>query len=271
MTTSPTAPDAPRTLDVAVLRRLGQQLDVQTWPVVLDVEGIVVPPDTSTADSAAAADVLIARSGMIADDEPSSWTRTVVDVLSRPDRELELRTYNDAGVVRQCVARRGGVHVLASRVADTIDIRIVDVADTGALAAVVCSRFVDQKPCPVRGFSYPSAALIDRLGRCAAGVETTDALYAMGASAADATLISAALRGCRARTEIVAVAHDDGSLTQSSGAVAIFDTDRGRLIAGPGKALDGQVWTTLSPGSGHRIGQAVALLVETLPDGRWFA
>ena len=40
----------------------------------------------------------------------------------------------------------------------------------------------------------------------------------------------------------------------------------GRILAAPGTASDGRLWLTFMPGTGHRIGQALGLLAETLPD-----
>lgn len=37
-------------LDVAVLRGLGQRFGAQTWPVVLDIEGVLDIDDAAAAD-----------------------------------------------------------------------------------------------------------------------------------------------------------------------------------------------------------------------------
>lgn len=255
-------------LDVAVLRRLGERLGVQTWPVVLDIEGIFDGPSEPTLP--ADPDARIVALDLWADDEPVAWLGTAMRALSAPDRTIDVRTFTDTGVRRMCLARAGHHHALAVRDAAHVRLRLVDLHEAGALGSLLQRELGECAPCSFVAWSNPTDEFTDRLGRCRTGMETTDALHALGASPSDAVAISRAFASCRARTEIVAIAHDDGVLTQSSGAVAVFDTGKGRIVSSPSKSLDGRLWTTLSPGTGHRITQAIGLLIETLPDARWF-
>ncbi|MFE0750245.1 ESX secretion-associated protein EspG [Gordonia sp. NPDC058843] len=275
----PITDDAAMTLDAAVLRRLGERFGVQTWPVVLDLGNVSENPCASTETESRAladgdADVTITALDLIEHGEPTAWAATVLRVLAQPRREIEVRSYSDGSVRRIYLARNGHDHVLAKRTDRRVDVTVVDVADVGALAAVVRAQFDAfgaevSSPVDFTAFSAPSDEVVDRLGRCRTGTDTTDALHALGATPADAAVVSAALASCRTRTEIVASMNEDGRFAQSSGAVAVFDTERGRIVCSPSKSPDGRVWTTFSPGTGHRIAQAVSLLIETLPDGKW--
>ncbi|MDS1113969.1 ESX secretion-associated protein EspG [Gordonia westfalica] len=266
---TPTTRDAV-TLDAAALRRLGDRFGVQTWPVVLDMP--VDAEDESAQMSAdRERDADIVTSDLVDHDEPGPWLATVLRVLSQPQREIEMRSFTESGVRRICLARRGYEHVLAERVGDRLDLSVVEVTDVDDLGDLVRSRFDDSAQCEFTAFSAPTDELVEKLGGCSTNTEITDALYTLGAPLSDAVVMSAALGSCRVRTEIVASSNEDGRFSRSSGALAVFDTARGRLVSSPSKSPDGRVWTTLSPGSGHRIAQAVRLLIETLPDGTWSA
>ncbi|AFR50255.1 ESX secretion-associated protein EspG [Gordonia sp. KTR9] len=283
----PVTYDAGMAFDAAILRRLGERFGVQTWPVVLDLGDLGEVPGADTesgalaeaeaeaeADADADADATIASLDLVEHGEPTPWASTVLRVLAQPQREIEIRSYSDGFVRRICLARNGHDHVLAARTGSRVDVTVVDVPDVDALATAVRAQFAssgsdEASPADFTAFSAPSADVVDRLGRCRTGVETTDALHALGANPADAAIVSAAFASCRTRTEIVASMNEDGRFAQSSGAVAIFDTERGRIVSSPSKSPDGRVWTTFSPGTGHRIAQAISLLIETLPDGKW--
>ncbi|UEA58180.1 ESX secretion-associated protein EspG [Gordonia otitidis] len=270
-------------VEVATLRRVGARLGVACWPVVLDM--LEVDDDAYRASRTdAAADVRIAELGIIDDvDDPVPWLAAALRVLGCPDHELEIRTFTESGTIRACLATCGDEHVFAVRIDDTVEISVVELRDVADVCAVVrkhCTRMADNGS--VDSESRPSAALrfaalacpcdelADRLGRCRRTDDVTHALTRLGMSSADAGTVARALSDVVRRTEIVAVSHRDGLHTQSPGALGIIDTSRGRIVAGPSRSPDGRVWTTLSPGSGHRIGQAVGLLIETLPDGAWF-
>ncbi len=263
-----TTHDAPVALDAAVLRRLGDRFGVQTWPVVLDMP-VGAADETAQRLSDRENDAAIAALDLVDHDEPVPWLATVLRVLSRPEREIEMRSFTETGVRRICLARSGYEHVLAERVGDRLDLAVVEIADLDAVADLLRSRFDDATPCEFTSFSVPTDELVDGLGRSGSATEITDALYTLGAPLSDAVVISSAFASCRVRTEIVASANEDGRFSRSSGALAVFDTARGRIVSSPSKSPDGRVWTTLSPGSGHRIAQAVRLLTETLPDGTW--
>ena len=267
-------------MGVDVLRRLGELSGVQTWPVVLDIrtahEGV-----RELADANAAADGELADLGIIREaGEPVAWAAVALRVLAAADRQIEIRTVRSAGLSssepgipqmrRICLARNGHDHVLARRDGATVDVRTINVTSEGDVATTIARELDEQTPrAAFAAFGAPADELAARLSGCATAQDAADALHALGAPGSDAVAIASALMSCHSRSEIVAISRSDGVSTQSSGAVAVFDTERGRIVASPSKSPDGRVWTTLSPGGGHRIGQAIGLLIETLPEGRW--
>ena len=269
-------------VDVATLRRVGMRLGVTTWPVVLDLFAI-----DDDAERARAADIVadsrIAELRLIDDlGDPAPWLVAALRVLARPERELEIRTFTESDTIRGCLARRDGEHVFAVRRGDTIDITVVELNDGAGISALVRRHCTDRgddgradrsvvpsEPLEFGALACPCDELADRLGRCLTTGEVARTLTRLGMPPSDSGTVARAFATIERRTEIVAVSRRDGLLTQSPGALGVIDTSRGRIIAGPSRSPDGRVWTTLSPGSGHRIGQAVGLLIETLPDGWW--
>ena len=275
-------------VDVASLRRVGARFGVTTWPVVLDL--LAIDDDAERARAAhSAADARIAELRLVDDvGDPVPWLATALRVLALPDRELEIRTFTESDTVRACLARRDDRHVFAVRSGDTIDITVVELPDVAAVSALVrrhCTDrgdddrsdrgIADQKPIarpePLEfgALACPCDELADRLGRCLATAEVARTLTRLGMPPGDSGAVARAFATIERRIEVVAVSRRGGMLTQSPGALGVIDTARGRIVAGPSRSPDGRVWTTLSPGSGHRIGQAVGLLIETLPDGWW--
>ncbi|MCF3940275.1 ESX secretion-associated protein EspG [Gordonia tangerina] len=263
--------DAPAArLDLDVLRRLGEYSDVQTWPVVLDLWPTHADGDDLDAIRAAA-DREIAQRGLIDAGEPVAWLATALRVLRTPERQLEIRTMGTgaAEIRRTCVARSGHDHVIARRAGEQVDLRLVSVTGESEVGSLVARELDVVEPLEFGGLSAPATELTERLTDCHGANDIADALHALGAVGSDAVVLASALTCCHTRSEIVAVSWSSSGSTQSCGALAIFDTDRGRVVASPSKSPDGRVWTTLSPGGAHRIAQAVGLLIETLPDGRW--
>ncbi|MEE4021637.1 ESX secretion-associated protein EspG [Gordonia sp. PKS22-38] len=263
-------------LDVDVLCRVGELAGVQTWPVVLDLWHTAIDGD-ELAERRAVADQQIWERRLLVDGEPVAWLATALHILAAPERQLEIRTFSaDTGTEpiaddprRTCVARRGHEHVIARRNGSEVDLAVVDVNSEAEIGAILAREFPSLEPAMFTGLSAPTEELATRLTHCTSSGDVADALRALGAPGPDATAIASGLTNCRSRSEIVAVSWSGGFSTQSSGALAVFDTDRGRIVASPSKSPDGRVWTTLSPGSVNRITQATGLLIETLPEGRW--
>jgi hypothetical protein len=97
----------------------------------------------------------------------------------------------------------------------------------------------------------------------------TQVAYGLGVAEREAIEFGLVMAGCHTHAEIVAHAYDEGVTTRAAGSVAVYDTARGRVVASPGAAPDRRVWSTFTPGTDHRVAQAISALVATLPGGRW--
>ncbi|MEV0293228.1 ESX secretion-associated protein EspG [Nocardia sp. NPDC050710] len=260
---------------LAVADRLG----VQTLPLVLAVG----PQQDSMATWKAAQQQAVAElrgAGVLdPDGEVTSELADALFTLAQPDRELVARIYGGAPApIRICLARRGEQHALAVRTGDSFDITRVWSDGSGAalvrpvLAALGgCAPAARGgcAPADVVNFSAPATDLSERLQSAETSADYADAIYALGVLDRDATAYGLAFASCHAYAEIVAYAHDDGVTTRPPGAVVVYDTGRGRIVVAPGIAPDQQVWSTVTPGTEHRIAQAISGLIEALPGGRW--
>jgi hypothetical protein len=190
--------------------------------------------------------------------------------LARPECELVVRSYTADTTTRVCVARRATHHAVAVRSGDRYDIGTVwcdgsPAALTTPLLAVLGAGV----PAAIPGFSAPSNELATRLDSAEYADGCTNALHALGLDEREARILGSAFGSCRGFAEIVACAHTDGITTRAPGAVAVYDTDRGRIVVAPNISPDGQIWSTVTTGSDHRVAQAVAALLKGLPGGRW--
>ncbi len=255
------------------LDHLGSLLGHQTWPVVLAIGPGHEHVPARDAALLSAADQLVSL-GILCDDphadrgvaEPLA---DALSVLANPERLIEIRVFASEGCARSCLARQGSRHVLARRTGVGVEVREVSVHSEKDVGAIVSKHLGSAETPPLPAFSAPADELRMRLDRARSAADYTDAFHAMGAGDQMAAGYAAAFESCTGHAEIVAIESGQERTVRSAGAVAIYDTVRGRILAGPSKSPDGRIWTTLSGGSPHRISQAVELLVETLPSGRW--
>ncbi|WP_067695637.1 ESX secretion-associated protein EspG [Nocardia jejuensis] len=251
---------------------LAAQLGVQTMPLVLSIS----PQQQSHHDWAAAqqqarAD-LISRRIMDAHGDVEPDTAAALFALALPDRELAARIFTDEGAMRVCIARRGEEHVLAIRRGDQLDIRSIWADGSGeSLARPILEALGSCPPAEVANFSALSADLGERFDTAITSEDYTSAVYSLGVADNDATVYGLALSSCHTYAEVVAYAYTDGVTDRSLGAVVVYDTARGRIVAAPGVAPDQQLWSTLTPGSDHRVAQAISALIDSLPGGRWLS
>ncbi|RJO72102.1 ESX secretion-associated protein EspG [Nocardia panacis] len=247
-----------------------QALGVQTLPVVLSV----APHHDAFAEWEAAnraARSWLERSGLVDSyGELDGELATAMHTLSQPDCELNARIFRGGPPTRICLARRGEQHAIAIRTGDDYDIRTLWCDGSGAsLAKPITDALGSAQPADLINFSAPSHDLSERLAAATTSADYADAVYALGVAAHDATNYGIAFASCHAYAEIVVCAHEFGVTTRPPGAVAVYDTGRGRVVAAPGVAADQQLWSTVTPGTDHRVAQAITALIETLPVGRW--
>ncbi|UGT39664.1 ESX secretion-associated protein EspG [Nocardia yamanashiensis] len=249
---------------------LAARLGVQTLPLVLAIG----PQQDSYRELARAQEQARAelRSGRVIDAYGDAQPETAAElfVLAQPDHELAVRVYTSNGQIRICVAQRDGQHVVAVRRGDSIEIRSIWADGTGeSLAGPILEALGPCPPAAVANFSAPAQEIREKLDAATSSADYTNVIYALGLPETDATAYGLALASCHSYAEVVAYAHADGVTDRSPAAVVIYDTARGRIVAAPGVASDQQVWSTFTPGTDHRVAQAISALVGIVPGGRW--
>ncbi|MFF0635513.1 ESX secretion-associated protein EspG [Nocardia sp. NPDC004151] len=251
---------------------LAGHLGVQTLPLVLSVgPRQETYQDWQAAQEQARAD-LRARRIVDAHGDVDTETATTLFTLAQPDRELAMRVHTADGQLRVCVARRADSHAVAIRRGDTLDLHPLWSDGSGdSLARPLLDALGPCPPADLAAFSAESADLAERLDTATTSEDYASTVYTLGVPDTDATAYGLALSATHSYAEIVAYAYADGVTDRSPGAVAVYDTARGRIVAAPGVAPDQQLWSTLTPGSDHRIAQSISALIDSLPGGRWLS
>ncbi|WP_216893723.1 ESX secretion-associated protein EspG [Nocardia alni] len=194
----------------------------------------------------------------------------VLRILARPDRQLVARIVGVHGVRRVCVVRRAAEHALVIRDSEALEVSTVWADESPAsLARVLCRGLPSCPPAVIAAFGAPSRLLAQRLDEATGSVDFTDIAYGCGVVERDAVEFGRIMASCRMRAEILAYRHEDGVAARSAGAAAVYDSQYGRIIAGPSSTSAGETWSTFAPGSEHRLAQAIAGIIGSLPGGRW--
>lgn len=249
---------------------LAAQLGVQTLPLVLGVgpqqdshREWLAAQDQARAELRAAR--LLDAYGDVQPEAAESFF-----ALAQPDRELAARIFTESGQIRVCVVRRADTHAVAVRRGDTLDIRPLWTDGSGAsLARPILEALGSCPPADVAGFSAAATDLSERLDAATNSADYASTFYNLGMPESDATAYGLALGSCHTYAEVVAYAYADGVTDRSPGAAVVYDTAQGRITSAPGVAPDQQVWSTLTPGTDHRIAQAISALIDSLPGRRW--
>lgn len=249
-------------------------LGVQTLPAVLSVR----PEHETAAAWTAAADaamIELAAAGLIddagnIDDELAAALFT----LANPDRELVARVCRPGGVTRVCLARRGLDHALAVRTGDGFEVRTYWAdEDPAVLVRPLIGVLGPAEPADIVNFSAPTLELrryldevtADRTGTGFARV----AQHLGNVVEPDAFDFGKAMARCTTHAEVVAYCHHQGVTTMSPVALAVYDTELGRITGSSRLTPDGLAWSSFAPGSDIRVADAISELVATLPGGRW--
>ncbi|MFC9661374.1 ESX secretion-associated protein EspG [Nocardia sp. NPDC127606] len=251
---------------LAVAERLG----VQTLPLVL-----AVGPQQDTIDAwQAARDSAVAEltAGGVFDGygDVEPGLAEAMFTLTAPEAELVARSYGEAEQRRICLARRGSQHAVAARTGSSFEVWApgIDGSDR-ELTRLLLTTLPTCPQADITTVSVSADDLSRRLDAASSTSDYVDAMYALGIDAHEATVLGAAFGSCHGYTEITASVHHDGLTTLAPGAVAVYDTARGRIVVAPMTAPDGQVWATITPGTDHRLTQAIGALLEGLPGGGW--
>ncbi|MBO0878837.1 MAG: ESX secretion-associated protein EspG [Mycobacterium sp.] len=249
-------------------------LDIQTLP-----SSLAIYPRHADYDQLAAAQQsalsqlrdrgVLDHSGDVRDDDLA----TALFTLAHPDRELIAHIVRGGDpsrdtMIRFCLARRGFQHAVAVRASEQLEVYPVWVdADPSTLARPLLSVLGPCPPADIAVCSAPTTELCRYLDAAQSG--HTAGAAGLGLTESATAALGSALRQRRSVAEIVCYSHCDGIAVQSPAAVAIYDTADGRIIGGGSTTADGRTWTTLTPGSDHRLTQVIATLTESLPEGGW--
>ena len=60
---------------------------------------------------------------------------------------------------------------------------------------------------------------------------------------------------------------ENGSTPAERTVIAVFDTDRGRIVSVATPSVTGERWTSIAPGDRNRVSAALRQLAHTLPGG----
>ena len=257
----------------AVAERLG----VQTLPVALAVAPQHDSYDEWRDAQQEAVAALTAAGIFDSYGDVSPELAQTLFALTQPERELVVRVFRTAEdpdepavVVRATLALRGNDHAFAVRTGDEFDVQAVWSDGSGdSLARPLLGVLGSCAAAEITEFSAHSQELSERLNEATTAADYADACFALGVQGREATVLGLAFETCHAYAEIVAYDHDEGITTRAPGAIAVYDTGRGRIVVTPGSAPDLTSWSTVTPGTDQRIAQAISALIELLPGGRW--
>ncbi|HEY5853901.1 MAG TPA: ESX secretion-associated protein EspG [Aldersonia sp.] len=184
-------------------------------------------------------------------DDPTTVRRLAI--LARPDWILALRKHSDPDIERLCIAGTGDAAVVATRRPDAVVLRDL----TGDPATPVIGILGPSSALQFDAVNLPTHELAKLLDSPLSTAATARRLSAMGVPEHTAETLATSLRHSESRTQIVGIA----SGTQFDEHLTVFDTQRGRLLVTSTLAADGVRWSSLTPGTAPRIGQAVRTLV----------
>jgi hypothetical protein len=258
------------TLTADELRAMGLRVGVTDFPTVLNV-GLRYPTIEARAAALDAATRSLVSRTMIVDGVVDPEVVPMLQTLQRPDREFAMRFATPDGTARISVVRRGSMCVLARRVGEDVEVKIVGHGvDVRTVASALLAELPRAKAADVAPVGAPLAEMSERLSDTHDPRALADAIRAMGADSQAAILLGTALGSRQALAEIVyyALADDEGRISRVPAAVAVFYTKRGRIVAAPSVSPAGQLWTTLKSGTDQAFLQAIGSLAE-LSDHRW--
>jgi EspG family len=250
------------------LQVVASRAGVGDFPTVLAVGPRHVRTEALNAASDRATRALMAR-GLITDGLVAPDLASVVRALHRPDRELAMRMVTPDGITRISMVRQASLGVLARRVGNMFVLRAYGAELREATQALV-AELPRMQPAPIDPVGAPLDDMTECLDTGGEGLQLADRIYALGTERRSAMLLGSALSSRLAFAEIVyyPLASDEGRISRSPAAVAVFYTKRGRIVAAPSASPTGQRWTTLKTGSDHTISQAIGQLIG-LSTERW--
>ena len=251
------------------LQVAAERVGVRSFPAVLAVR----PRHGTEAELTAAIDRAtgsLVRRGLIVDGVVEPELVGVLQALQRPDRELAMRLVTPDGMARVSLVRRGIRLVRARRIGNDVELRVITgEAGLDVAAAAMIAELPRAEAAQITPVGAPLLEMSERLGGSHDAMQLADSIRALGADPKAATLLGSALASRSAFAEITyhALSTEDDRITRAPASVGVFYTKRGRIVGAPSASPNGQLWSTLKPGSEHSIGQAIGQLVELSDEG----
>ncbi|OLT79874.1 ESX secretion-associated protein EspG [Mycobacteroides chelonae] len=250
------------------LRVVAQRVGIQSLPAVLAIRLRHGTDEALDAAIDRATGMLVSR-GLIVDGVVAEELLELLQVLQRPDRELAMRVVTPDGISRVSVARRGTRLVAGRRIGDDIELRgIAGEARLEAAIAALVAELPRAAAAQITPVGAPQQEMSERLSGTHDAAELADRIRALGADSQTAMLLGS--RAAFAEIVYYALSAEDDRIARAPAAIGIFYTKRGRIVGAPSTSPNGEIWSTLKPGSDHTIGQAIRQLVE-LSDEGWGA
>ncbi|MFJ9370106.1 ESX secretion-associated protein EspG [Nocardia sp. NPDC101769] len=270
MNNDPTAIDL--NVDAALL--LQDMAGIDSYPDVLALMPNVFRPEDLDRVRAVVFEQLT-RAGIIEDGLVHPAVEHWLRCLYRPDVELvayvaetELHSA-PRGMLRFSLVRSGATHVLALRYDDHVVIQPIFPQDK-RLDAVTDALLTVLGSLPGARFD-PLRVDADRFDTVPVDpVERRSALIELGASPRSAGVLGAAFGTVVRRAEVYMLEHHHGDVPLPELYVRVLDTQSGRIVVVPQRALDGQARLSVLPGDTANLTAAVRALVDLLPGGSWF-
>ncbi|GAB2559172.1 ESX secretion-associated protein EspG [Nocardia heshunensis] len=270
MNNNPTAIDL--NVDAALL--LQDMAGIDSYPDVLALMPNVFRPEDLDRVRAVVFQQLT-RAGIVEDGLVHPVVEHWLRCLYRPDVELvayvaetELRSA-PLGMLRFSLVRSGETHVLALRYDDHIVIQPI-FPQGNRLDAVTGALLTVLGPLPEARFD-PLRVAADRFDTVPVDpVERRSALIELGASPRSAGVLGEAFGTVVRRAEVYMLEHHHGDIPLPELYVQVLDTQSGRIVVVPQRALDGQARLSVLPGDTANLTAAVRALIDLLPGGSWF-
>jgi len=185
-----------------------------------------------------------------------------LQVLARPDEELDLRWRDGTTELRATAVRQGDRTVRVVRRGDELTFTPVT---PGSMPAAVVDVLPEVSAAGGGQISGPTEQLSAAYTAAATSVEGgTTALSALGAPRTDAIEVATALASTDAVAQLGAAATVQGRRFRHPTVVAVLDTERGRYISTERAALDHSLWSTMRPATATNVVRAATeLLADT--------
>ncbi|EFV14058.1 ESX secretion-associated protein EspG [Segniliparus rugosus] len=196
-----------------------------------------------------------------------------LEALDHPERELSGRIKRQETMLRMALVRRGRTHALAIRYGDEVVIQDFEYEaekSAGQLAKPVLAVLGEGVVPDFNRVSAPTQSIVDSMPRNIDLDAVFTSLLRVGASQKDAKVLATIMANVEVQSEFVVHEREEGPRVRGKGAVSIFDSPKGRFVSSPSVAGDGEIWSTFTPGTDHRISQAFTSLIELLPSEKWW-